>query len=45
VEETADTLIEQRLEGREQEWNLERFNAQEMLKTSGESGKTESMTF
>ena len=38
VEETADTLIEQRLEGREQEWNLERFNAQEILKTSGESG-------
>ena len=38
VEETADTLIEQRLDGREQEWNLERFNAQEILKTSGESG-------
>ena len=38
VEETADTLIEQRLEGREQEWNLERFNAQEILKTSGTSG-------
>jgi len=39
VEETANTLIDQRLEGREQEWSLERFNAQEMLKTIGESGK------
>ena len=38
VEETADTLIEQRLDWREQEWNLERFNAQEILKTSGKSG-------
>jgi len=39
VEETANTLIDQRLEGREQDWSLERFNAQEMLKTIGESGK------
>jgi DNA polymerase-3 subunit delta len=39
IEETANTLIDQRLEGREQDWSLERFNAQEMLKTIGESGK------
>ncbi len=25
VEETANTLIDQRLEGREQDWSLERF--------------------
>ena len=39
VDETTDNLIEQRLEGREHEWSLERFNAQEMLKPSGESAK------
>ena len=39
VEETANTSIDQRLEGREKDWSLERFNAQEMLKTTGESGK------
>ncbi|MBC8260072.1 MAG: DNA polymerase III subunit delta [SAR324 cluster bacterium] len=39
VEETVKTLIEQRLDGREKEWSLERFNALEMLKITGESGK------
>ena len=39
VDETTNNLIEQRLEGREHEWSLERFNAQEMLKSTGESGK------
>ena len=39
IEETANTLIDQRLDGREQDWSLERFNAQEMLKTIGKSGK------
>ena len=39
VEETTNSLIDQRLEGREHEWSLERFNAQEMLKSAGESGK------
>ena len=37
VEETANTSIDQRLEGREKDWSLERFNAQEMLKTQGKS--------
>ena len=39
VDETTDNLIEQRLEGRDIEWSLERFNAQEMLKPNGDSGK------
>ena len=39
LEETTNSLIEQRLEGREHEWSLERFNAQEMLKSTGDSGK------
>jgi len=39
VEETTNSLIDQRLEGREHEWSLERFNAQEMLKPSGDSAK------
>ena len=39
IDETTNNLIEQRLEGREHEWSLERFNAQEMLKSTGESGK------
>ena len=39
VEETINSLIDQRLEGREHEWSLERFNAQEMLKSTGDSGK------
>ena len=39
VEETTNSLIDQRLEGREHEWSLERFNAQEMLKSTGDSGK------
>ena len=39
VEETTNSLIEQRLEGREHEWSLERFNAQEILKSTGDSGK------
>ena len=44
VEETANSLVEERLEGRQYEWSLERFNAHEMLKTSGESDKNMSMT-
>ena len=39
LRETTNSLIEQRLEGREHEWSLERFNAQEMLKSTGDSGK------
>ena len=39
LRETTNSLIEQRLEGREHEWSLERFNAQEILKSTGESGK------
>ena len=39
VEETTNSLIDQCLEGREHEWSLERFNAQEILKPSGDSGK------
>jgi len=39
VEETTNSLIAQRLEGRDKEWSLERFNAQEMLKSSGDFGK------
>jgi len=39
LRETTNSLIEQRLEGREREWSLERFNAQEMLKSTGDSGK------
>ena len=39
LEETTNSLIDQRLEGREHEWSLERFNAQEMLKSTGDSGK------
>ena len=39
LEETTNSLIEQRLEGCEHEWSLERFNAQEMLKSTGDSGK------
>ena len=39
LEETTNSLIEQRLEGREHEWSLERFNAQDMLKSTSVSGK------
>ena len=39
LKETTNSLIDQRLEGREHEWSLERFNAQEMLKSTGDSGK------
>ena len=39
VEETTNSLIDQCLEGREHEWSLERFNAQEILKPSGDPGK------
>ena len=39
VEETTNILIAKWLEGRDQEWSLDRFNAQEMLKPSGDSGK------
>jgi len=39
LDENTNSLIEQRLEGREHEWSLERFNAQEMLKSTGDSGK------
>ena len=34
VEETTNNLLDERLEYREREWSLERFNAQEMLKPS-----------
>ena len=34
VEETTNNLIDERLDDREREWSLERFNAQEMLKPS-----------
>ncbi|MEC9068879.1 MAG: hypothetical protein VYC02_02365, partial [SAR324 cluster bacterium] len=36
VEETTNNLIEERLEDREREWSLERFNAREMLKPNAE---------
>jgi hypothetical protein len=36
LRETTNSLIEQRLEGREREWSLERLNAQEMLKSTGD---------
>ena len=39
VEETVDSIIEDRLEGRQHEWSLERFKSNELLKTTGESGK------
>jgi len=39
VEETVDSIIEDRLEGRHHEWSLERFKSNELLKTTGESGK------
>ena len=38
VEETTNSLIDQRLDGRAREWSLERFNAQEILKSGGNSG-------
>ena len=39
VDETTDSIIEDLLEGRQHEWALERFNAHELLKNTGESGK------
>ena len=39
VKETTNTLKNQRLKGRDQEWCFERFNVQEMLKNTGESGR------
>ena len=39
VEEPTNNLIEERLEDREREWSLERFNAQEMLKISNDPGR------
>ena len=34
VEETTNNLIDERLDDREREWSLERFNTQEILKSS-----------
>ncbi len=39
VEETADSLIEDRLIGRQSELSLERFKSHELIKNTGESGK------
>ena len=39
VEETVDSIIEDRLKGRQHEWALERFNSHELLKTTGDSGR------
>ena len=39
VEETVDSIIKDRLEGRQHEWALERFNLNELLKTSRDSGR------
>ena len=37
IEETVDSIIEDRLKGRQHEWALERFNSHELLKTTGDS--------
>jgi len=39
VEETADSIIEDLLKGSQREWALERFNSQELLKTTLDSGR------
>ena len=39
VEETVYSIIEDRLNGRQHEWALERFNSHELLKTTGDSGR------
>ena len=39
VEETVDSIIEDRLKGRQHEWALERFNSHELLKSTGDSGR------
>ena len=39
VDETVDSIIKERLEGRPYEWALERFYSDELLKNKGESGK------
>jgi len=39
VEETVDSIIEERLKDRPHEWALERFYTEELLKNTGESGK------
>ena len=39
VEETVDSIIEDRLKGRKHEWAFERFYLNELLKTSGEPRK------
>ena len=39
VEETVDSIIEDRLKGRQLEWALERFNSHELLKSTGDSGR------
>ena len=38
VEEAVDSIIEERLKGQKYEWSLERFNAHDLIKTSGEFG-------
>ena len=37
VDETVDSIIEDRLKGRQHEWGLERFNSNELLKSTGDS--------
>ena len=37
VDETVDTITEQMLDGRDREWSYERFNAEDLLKSGGES--------
>ena len=39
VDETVDSIIKERLEGRPYEWALERFYSDELLKNKRESGK------
>ena len=39
VDETVDYIIEDRLEGRQHEWALERFNLHELLKNAGDFGR------
>ncbi len=39
VEETVESIIEERLKGRLHEWALERFHSDELLKTTEGSGK------
>ena len=39
VEETVGSIIKDRLEGRQHEWALERFDLHELLKTTGNTGR------